>query len=113
MGFAPPIDGKIVRASCDSTVSWSLGSMLILEASSVMPPNMEMASTAIQTRVVRAFLASGGLKAGTPSAIASTPVSAVQPWVNALSNRKRVIASAPVGTTWLGGTYTIGPPKPN
>ena len=37
--------------------------------------------------VLAAFLASGGLKAGTPLAIASTPVRATEPLANALSSR--------------------------
>ena len=37
------------------------------------------------TRVICAFFAFGGLNAGTPFAIASTPVSAVQPDENARS----------------------------
>jgi hypothetical protein len=37
----------------------------------------------IQVSVFAAFLASGGLKAGTPSEIASTPVSAAEPAVKA------------------------------
>ena len=44
-----------------------------------MPLNIDMAVTAIIARVARAFFASGGLNAGTPSEIASTPVRAVQP----------------------------------
>ena len=39
----------------------------------------EVASTAITSRVVAAFRDSGGLKAGTPVAIASVPVSATAP----------------------------------
>ena len=39
--------------------------------------------TAITTRVVAAFLASGGLNAGTPVAIASVPVRATAPAANA------------------------------
>ncbi len=40
--------------------------------------------------VAAAFLASGGLKAGTPFETASTPVMAVQPFENALRRRKSV-----------------------
>ena len=39
----------------------------------------------IQVSVVRAFFHSGGLKAGTPSEIASVPVSAAHPWAKARS----------------------------
>ena len=40
------------------------------------------------TRVLAAFLASGGLNAGTPLAIASTPVSATDPPAKAWRSRK-------------------------
>src|SRR3981081_1075473 len=53
-----------------------------------MPLNMSASRVTITVRVVRAFFHSGGWKAGTPSEIASTPVSAVQPEANALSSRK-------------------------
>ena len=47
-------------------------------------PRKRIANTiAAQVSVVRAFFHSGGLKAGTPSLIASTPVSATAPWLNA------------------------------
>ena len=55
-----------------------------------MPRNIAIASTAIVTSVAAAFLASGGRNAGTPSDTASTPVIAVQPLANAVSNRNVV-----------------------
>ena len=48
--------------------------------------------------VLAAFLASGGLNAGTPLAIASTPVSATEPPANALSRRRIPRVSVPNGT---------------
>ena len=51
--------------------------------------------------VLAAFLASGGLNAGTPLAIASTPVSATEPPAKALS-RSRM----PIGSRWSAGTGT-------
>ncbi len=48
---------------------------------------------AIQVKVVRAFFHSGGLKAGTPSEIASVPVRAAQPWAKARKTRKALRAS--------------------
>ena len=51
---------------------------------------------AIMIRVLAAFFGSGGLKAGTPLAIASTPVRATEPPANALSNRKTV-------SIWVSG----------
>src|SRR5258706_6775929 len=53
--------------------------MLYACASSVMPMNIVIASTAIVTSVDAAFLLSGGRNAGTPFETASTPVIAVQP----------------------------------
>jgi hypothetical protein len=44
-----------------------------------MPPNIVASSTSIQVKFVRAFIHSGFLNAGTPSEIASTPVSAAGP----------------------------------
>ena len=59
-----------------------------------MPRNIEMAIEPISTRVFCAFLDFGSLNAGTPLAIASTPVSAVHPEENARSPRK-ITASVP------------------
>ncbi len=50
--------------------------------------------------VLAAFFASGGLNAGTPLAIASTPVSATEPPAKALSSRKTVRTSVPGWTAW-------------
>ena len=52
-------------------------------ASAVMPENREIASAPMISRVAAAFLLLGGVNAGTPLLIASTPVSAVQPEANA------------------------------
>jgi hypothetical protein len=48
--------------------------------------------------VFAAFFASGGLKAGTPLAMASTPVRATDPPANALSRRK-IESPVPGGNT--------------
>ena len=53
-----------------------------------MPISMMTASTPSSSSVVAAFLLFGGLNAGTPLEIASTPVSAAQPEENARSSRK-------------------------
>jgi len=53
-------------------------------------------------RVVRAFRHSGGLKAGTPFEMASTPVTAAPPDAKACRMRKRLIAPAVSATS--GGT---------
>src|SRR5262245_58762041 len=82
---------------------------------SVMPRNIVIASTAIMSIVAAAFLASGGLKAGTPFETASTPVIAVQPFEKAVSRRNSVKgsyveatgATAGSGDTWPANTRQI------
>ena len=64
-------------ATCTSAIS----------ASAVMPANMMIAVTPIAAMVRAAFSLLGGLNAGTPLEMASTPVSAVQPEENARSAR--------------------------
>ena len=59
-----------------------------------MPTNIVTAMTAIIVSVAAAFFDSGGLKAGTPSEIASTPVMAVQPLAKAVSTAN--VVSVPV-----------------
>ena len=54
-----------------------------ISASAVIPLNIETAMAPMATRVFCAFFAFGGLNAGTPFAIASTPVRAVHPDENA------------------------------
>ena len=61
----------------------------------LMPRNSVAKIAAAQTRVMRAFLHSGGLKAGTPSEIASTPVRAAAPELKARRIRKIVSACGP------------------
>ena len=56
--------------------------------------------------VVRAFFHSGGLKAGTPSEIASTPVRAAQPELKARRIRNR--PSAPLAAASLAGRLVHG-----
>ena len=60
-------------------------------------------SAAMITSVVAAFFASGGLKAGTPFEIASTPVMAVQPLAKARSTRKVVSGRRAAGAGSGGG----------
>ena len=57
----------------------------------VMPRNMVTAIAPMIASVDAAFLACGRRNAGTPSAMASTPVSAVAPEENARNSRNRVI----------------------
>ncbi|GBC87296.1 hypothetical protein HRbin12_01299 [bacterium HR12] len=59
-------------------------------------------------RVVAAFRACGRRKACTPSAIASTPVSAVAPDENARSTRKTVSACS--GSRWSDADGAVGQP---
>ena len=62
--------------------------------------------------VLAAFFASGGLNAGTPLAMASTPVRATEPPANALSSRRMVTASSGCGYGWAsgwGGGTTVPP----
>ncbi len=51
---------------------------------------MTPSSEPITTRVLRAFFQAGGLNAGTPLEIASTPVTAAPPEPNALSTTNTV-----------------------
>jgi len=65
-----------------------------------------------EASVAAAFLACGRLNAGTPLEIASTPVSAVAPWENALSSAKIVMPATAAGAAicGLGGTTAGHPP---
>ena len=68
-----------------------------------MPMNSVTRITPSQASTMRAFFASGGLNAGTPSDTASTPVRAVHPWANARRRKNVVTACAPAGTRSGGG----------
>lgn len=62
-------------------------------------PKKRMANTiAAHVSVVRAFFHSGDLNAGTPSLMASTPVSATAPWLNARRMRNSPRAWPPCST---------------
>src|SRR5687767_13066351 len=76
-----------------------------------MPTNIVTAITAMVISVAAAFFDSGGLKAGTPSEIASTPVMAVQPLANAVSKANAVsIPALNVGSGSTGGG-AVGSPE--
>ena len=62
-------------------------------------------------RVVAAFFASGGLKAGTPVAMASVPVSATAPAAKA-RNSSRSVSGWIVSCTWPESTGTYSAPSP-
>ena len=66
-----------------------------------MPENVTARITIIQVSVVRAFFHSGGLNAGTPSEIASTPVRAAQPELKARRMTKTVSAPEPANAPLL------------
>ena len=67
-----------------------------------MPTNMVTAIAAIIVSVAAAFFDSGGLKAGTPSEMASTPVMAVQPLAKAVSTAN--VVSVPASNVASGST---------
>ncbi len=64
----------------------------------------------ITVSVARAFFHSGGLNAGTPSEIASTPVNAAQPELNAFRMMKSDSAPVPaISAASAGGSWTANP----
>ena len=65
-----------------------------------MPTKSTASSTAIQVRVMAALCGSGFLKAGTPLAMASVPVSATEPAANARSSSRMVTVASGLG--WPG-----------
>ena len=82
-------------------------------ATTVSPMNRMPSRTAIAVMVLAAFFASGGLNAGTPLAMASTPVSATEPPANALSSSRIPIGSSVScggnGTASVGRELDDGP----
>src|SRR5512140_304136 len=93
-------------ASCEMPLSAAVGITLYTPARNAIPVNIAIDSRAIHTSVAAAFRASGGRNAGTPSDTASTPVIAVQPFANAVSNRYIVNGFVPAygGSGALTGT---------
>src|ERR1700726_3735434 len=85
----------MARPSCETPDSATVGITRYACASTEIPRNIGMASTAIMTSVAAAFFASGFLNAGTPFDTASTPVMAVQPLANAVSSRNVVNGREP------------------
>ena len=81
-------------------------------AKRVRPTNRIASRIDIAVIVFAAFFASGGLNAGTPLAMASTPVSATEPPAKALSRSRIPIGSrwSGNGTAWTGGTGWTVPP---
>ena len=88
---------KTMPATCAMTVCFtgpSTGSTPKFDARNVMPTNSTPRTPAMIIKVVAAFFDSGGLKAGTPVAIASVPVSATAPEAKA---RRRTMTP----TAWV------------
>jgi hypothetical protein len=77
----------------------------------VIPTNIAIDMTAIATSVCAALRLSGGRKAGTPFETASTPVSAVQPFENAVSSTKSGSIVLPVASGCSGGATSESVPK--
>ncbi len=101
---APPPSTPL--AIWEITVFCSVGTTCIFEASHDMPRNIVPSSTPITIRVERAFFHSGGLKAGTPLEIASTPVIAAPPEAKACSSRNTLIPFVPRSSPGsAGGTW--------
>ena len=69
-------------------------------ASAVTPANIVAAMPPISASVVAAFRLFGGLNAGTPLAMASTPVSAVQPEAKARSAKNS--SASPASCSYAG-----------
>ena len=97
--------GKTPRAISDSTdgVPVAVGAACICTASHETPRNIAIAIAPRIASVIAAFLPCGFLNALTPFAIASTPVSAVEPDANARRTTNRVTAPAP-GSSGCGTT---------
>src|SRR5215471_4733427 len=90
--------GKTARATCETTESVLLGRACRWTARYETPRNIVIATTPRTPSVRAAFFACGRLKALTPFAIASTPVSALAPDAKALSTRKIVRVPTPAGS---------------
>src|SRR5947207_15120446 len=98
--------GKTARATCETTEAVVLGRACAATARYETPTKRAIAITPSAARVVAAFFPCGRRKALTPFAIASTPVSAVDPEENARSTTNAVTAPVPAasgcGTTACG-----------
>ena len=88
--------------------SGSLGMMSYARAMIVTPMKMTPNRIAIASIVLPAFFDSGGLKAGTPFAIASTPVKATEPLAKArrISTMPSVCVPSLTASVWWGSGVT-------
>src|SRR5437763_8127485 len=104
----PPTEpaGNTERAICETTDAVWLGMACRRTVRLETPTNSAIAITPRAARVFAAFSPCGCRKALTPFAIASTPVSAVEPEANARRRTKSVTAPAPAGREC--GTVAVG-----
>src|SRR6059058_2893482 len=87
---------KTARASCETTESVELGIAWMCTARNDAPTKRPIAMTPSVASVLAALRPCGRRNALTPLAIASTPVSAVEPEENARRSTNRVIVPARV-----------------
>src|SRR5213595_2716354 len=98
--------GKTARAICDTTDAVALGLACRCTARYETPRKRKIAIEPRIASVAAAFLPCGRRNALTPFAIASTPVSAVEPDEKARRTTKIVTAPAPAGSAC--GTTACG-----
>src|SRR6478609_6094794 len=101
--------GNTARAIWDTTESVELGAACTCTARYETPRNIAIAIVPRMASVFAAFFPWGCRKALTPLAIASTPVSAVDPDENAFRTTKTVTAPTPAGSGF-GTTAWCRPP---
>ena len=89
---------KTARAICETTDAVELGAACTCTARYETPRNIAIASVPRTPSVFAAFFPCGWRKALTPFAIASTPVSAVEPDENARRRTKTVTAPVPAAS---------------
>src|ERR1700730_1072278 len=100
MKLATDPAGNTARAIWETTDAVALGRAWRCTARYETPRKRKIAIEPRIARVAAAFLPCGLRNAFTPFAIASTPVSAVDPDENARRSTKSVIAPVPTGKAW-------------
>src|SRR4051812_25286590 len=98
MKLAAEPGGNTPRATCERTEAGELGRACRCTARYETPRNRKIAIEPRMASVWAAFLPCGRRNALTPFAIASTPVSAVDPDENARRRTKSVIVPVPTGS---------------
>ena len=96
-----------MRAICEITVSSSDGTAPTCTARNVIATRSTARIAPIHNSVMPALRLRGSLKAGTPFAMASTPVSAVVPDENARRMRNKLKAAGPPRASIGGGSLTV------